>query len=160
MQQTTRWRSSKKLSLCASQHQPDTNCCSSSALDYTWHMTAGWQEKLPCLVCRHPSIVSPSANITCFSDMLTCPLADEPNPILASESRGMRWYLDNTPERLRAKPESKPLRLTVQTADFGPRTALKVVDQLREPILAGKLKSGDEIRSALKASIVSILSSR
>ncbi len=47
-----------------------------------------------------------------------------------------------------------------QAADFGPRTALKVVDALREKILAGKLKSGDAIRGELKASIVQLLESR
>lgn len=44
-----------------------------------------------------------------------------------------------------------------QTADFGPRTALKVVDQLREEIKGGRLKSGLEIRTQLKASIVGLL---
>ncbi len=47
-----------------------------------------------------------------------------------------------------------------QAADFGPRTALKVVDALREKVLDGQLKSGDAIRAELKASIVQLLESR
>lgn len=31
-------------------------------------------------------------------------------------------------------------------SDFGPKTALKIVDSLRKDILAGKLKSGAEIK--------------
>ena len=45
-------------------------------------------------------------------------------------------------------------------ADFGPRTALKIVDQLRKQIKGGRLKSGDEIRTELKRSIVALLRER
>ena len=38
----------------------------------------------------------------------------------------------------------------VQSADFGPKTALKIVDRVRDAIKAGKVKSGDDIRTALK----------
>jgi fused signal recognition particle receptor len=31
-------------------------------------------------------------------------------------------------------------------SDFGPRITIKIVDRLREDILAGKLKSGSEIK--------------
>lgn len=47
-----------------------------------------------------------------------------------------------------------------QTADFGPRTALKVVDQLRAQMKGSRLKSGDEIRAELKRSIVALLLQR
>ncbi len=50
--------------------------------------------------------------------------------------------------------------MSLQTADFGPRTALKIVDQLRKEIKGGRLKSGDEIRTELKASIVALLRQR
>lgn len=42
-------------------------------------------------------------------------------------------------------------------ADFGPRTAGKIVDALRKDVLAGKLKSGPDIKEALKRSIVALL---
>lgn len=44
---------------------------------------------------------------------------------------------------------STPL-LPLQAADFGPRTALKVVDGVRDEIMGGKLKTGDAIRAELK----------
>lgn len=33
-------------------------------------------------------------------------------------------------------------------SDFGPRISMKIVDSLRDDILAGKLKSGNEIKVA------------
>ncbi|KAL2623294.1 hypothetical protein R1flu_003499 [Riccia fluitans] len=45
-------------------------------------------------------------------------------------------------------------------ADFGPRTALKIVDELRNDILAGKLKTGPEIKNALKANILDLLTKK
>ena len=48
----------------------------------------------------------------------------------------------------------------LQMADFGPRTALKIVDQLRKEIKGGRLKSGNEIRTELKRSIVALLRQR
>jgi fused signal recognition particle receptor len=42
-------------------------------------------------------------------------------------------------------------------ADFGPKTSLKIVDGIREQIKEGKLKSGEDIRVALKAGIVELL---
>lgn len=38
----------------------------------------------------------------------------------------------------------------LQAADFGPRTALKVVDGVRDKIMGGQLKTGDAIRAELK----------
>lgn len=44
-------------------------------------------------------------------------------------------------------------------ADFGPRTALRIVDGIRADVTAGKLTTGADIRAALKASIVDLLKS-
>jgi hypothetical protein len=41
-----------------------------------------------------------------------------------------------------------------QAADFGPRTALKVVDGVRDQIMGGKLKTGDAIRAELKVPLL------
>ena len=45
----------------------------------------------------------------------------------------------------------------LQAADFGPRTSLKVVDQIRHKLKGGKLKNGEQIRSELKQSILELL---
>ncbi|XP_064945518.1 cell division protein FtsY homolog, chloroplastic-like isoform X1 [Musa acuminata AAA Group] len=45
-------------------------------------------------------------------------------------------------------------------SDFGPRISFKIVDCLREDILAGKLKSGSEIKEALKRSVLQLLTSK
>ncbi|CAL9125670.1 unnamed protein product [Musa textilis] len=45
-------------------------------------------------------------------------------------------------------------------SDFGPRISFKIVDGLREDILAGKLKSGSEIKEALKRSVLQLLTSK
>ncbi|BBN13731.1 fused signal recognition particle receptor [Marchantia polymorpha subsp. ruderalis] len=45
-------------------------------------------------------------------------------------------------------------------ADFGPRTASKIVDELRTDILKGKLKTGPEIKAALKANILNLLTQK
>eukprot|EP00249_Psilotum_nudum_P001202 c13570_g1_i1 orf=223-1383(-) len=42
-------------------------------------------------------------------------------------------------------------------SDFGPKTAMKIVENLRHEILGGKLKSGSEIKAALKKKIVQLL---
>ncbi|XP_012083459.1 cell division protein FtsY homolog, chloroplastic isoform X3 [Jatropha curcas] len=42
-------------------------------------------------------------------------------------------------------------------SDFGPRITIKIVESLREDILAGKLKSGSEIKDALKKSVLELL---
>lgn len=34
-------------------------------------------------------------------------------------------------------------------ADFGPRTSLKIIDAIRKDILAGEIKSGEEIKVCL-----------
>ncbi|GJP39271.1 hypothetical protein CLOM_g23660 [Closterium sp. NIES-68] len=45
-------------------------------------------------------------------------------------------------------------------ADFGPRTALRIVDGIREEIKAGQLKTGKEIKQALKRAIVKLLTDK
>lgn len=45
-------------------------------------------------------------------------------------------------------------------SDFGPRITMKIVDTLREDIMAGKLKSGSEIKAALKKSVLDLLTTK
>ncbi|XP_010278598.1 PREDICTED: cell division protein FtsY homolog, chloroplastic [Nelumbo nucifera] len=45
-------------------------------------------------------------------------------------------------------------------SDFGPKITIKIVEILREDILAGKLKSGSEIKDALKKSVLDLLTSK
>ncbi|KAJ4727001.1 Signal recognition particle 54 kDa protein, chloroplastic [Melia azedarach] len=45
-------------------------------------------------------------------------------------------------------------------SDFGPRITIKIVESLREDILAGKLKSGIEIKDALKKSVLDLLTNK
>ncbi|XP_010055217.2 cell division protein FtsY homolog, chloroplastic [Eucalyptus grandis] len=45
-------------------------------------------------------------------------------------------------------------------ADFGPRITVRIVDRLREDILAGKLKSGAEIKDTLKKSVLELLTTK
>ncbi|XP_056160623.1 cell division protein FtsY homolog, chloroplastic isoform X2 [Syzygium oleosum] len=45
-------------------------------------------------------------------------------------------------------------------ADFGPKITIRIVDRLREDILAGKLKSGAEIKDALKKSVLELLTKK
>ncbi|KAI9113594.1 hypothetical protein K1719_015521 [Acacia pycnantha] len=42
-------------------------------------------------------------------------------------------------------------------SDFGPKSTFKIVDNLREDILSGKLKSGNEIKEALKKNVLDLL---
>lgn len=46
------------------------------------------------------------------------------------------------------------------TADFGPKTALKIVDKVRDAIKGGKVTTSDDLRAQLKASIVDLLNGR
>ncbi|XVE77079.1 hypothetical protein DITRI_Ditri13aG0033100 [Diplodiscus trichospermus] len=45
-------------------------------------------------------------------------------------------------------------------SDFGPRITIKIVESLREDILGGKLKSGSEIKDALKKSVLDLLTNK
>lgn len=38
----------------------------------------------------------------------------------------------------------------LQSADFGPKTALKIVDKVRDAIKSGKVKTSDEVKTQLK----------
>jgi hypothetical protein len=59
-----------------------------------------------------------------------------------------------------ARPPFPASPLGPQMSDFGPRTAFKIVDGIREKVLAGQLKTGEQIRSEVKASITSLLEQR
>jgi fused signal recognition particle receptor len=43
-------------------------------------------------------------------------------------------------------------------ADFGPTTAFKIVDQIRDKVQDGELKTGEDIRNSMKQLIIDILS--
>ncbi|KAG5009242.1 Cell division protein FtsY, chloroplastic [Glycine soja] len=45
-------------------------------------------------------------------------------------------------------------------SDFGPRITIKIVENLREDIFSGKLKSGNEIKEALKRNVLELLTSK
>nr|GEV80290.1 cell division protein FtsY homolog, chloroplastic [Tanacetum cinerariifolium] len=45
-------------------------------------------------------------------------------------------------------------------SDFGPKITIKIVESLRDDIYAGKLKSGTEIKDALKKSVLDILTKK
>uniref|UniRef100_A0A7N0SZS2 SRP54-type proteins GTP-binding domain-containing protein n=1 Tax=Kalanchoe fedtschenkoi TaxID=63787 RepID=A0A7N0SZS2_KALFE len=45
-------------------------------------------------------------------------------------------------------------------SDFGPKITFKIVDSLKEDILSGKLKSGSEIKDALKKFVLDLLTSK
>ncbi|KAF6167578.1 hypothetical protein GIB67_031161 [Kingdonia uniflora] len=45
-------------------------------------------------------------------------------------------------------------------SDFGPNITIKIVEALRKDILGGKLKSGTEIKDALKAFVLNLLTSK
>ncbi|KAG5565711.1 hypothetical protein RHGRI_001581 [Rhododendron griersonianum] len=50
--------------------------------------------------------------------------------------------------------------LALLVADFGPKITIKIVECLREDIYAGKLKSGSEIKDALKRSVLELLTTK
>ncbi|KAM0945405.1 putative signal recognition particle, SRP54 subunit, GTPase domain, AAA+ ATPase [Dioscorea sansibarensis] len=45
-------------------------------------------------------------------------------------------------------------------SDFGPKISMKIVDSLRDDILAGNLKSGSEIKDALKRTVLELLKTK
>ncbi|XP_010544711.1 PREDICTED: cell division protein FtsY homolog, chloroplastic isoform X2 [Tarenaya hassleriana] len=45
-------------------------------------------------------------------------------------------------------------------SDFGPKITIRIVEKLRDDIMSGKLKSGSEIKDALKNSVLEILSKK
>eukprot|EP00887_Chlorella_sp_A99_P003323 scaffold26.g3323.t1 len=64
------------------------------------------------------------------------------------------WRLED------ADSELEELEDALIMSDFGPRTSFRIVDQIREQVRDGQLKTGEDIRSALKASILGLLQQR
>ncbi|EFJ51325.1 hypothetical protein VOLCADRAFT_79814 [Volvox carteri f. nagariensis] len=64
------------------------------------------------------------------------------------------WSLEDYEESL------EELEEVLISADFGPRTALKIVDRIRDGVKSGTVKSADDTRAALKSAIVELLTSR
>lgn len=64
------------------------------------------------------------------------------------------WSLEDADDTLEELEEA------LITADFGPKTALKVVDVIRSKLKSGKMKTGEQIRSELKDSILQLLRKR
>ncbi|CAL0318342.1 unnamed protein product [Lupinus luteus] len=64
------------------------------------------------------------------------------------------WNLSDTDRVLDQLEEA------LLVSDFGPRITIKIVDNLREDILSGKLKSGKEIKGALKRNVLELLTSK
>ncbi|TMW85868.1 hypothetical protein EJD97_022365 [Solanum chilense] len=64
------------------------------------------------------------------------------------------WNLSDTDRVL------DELEEVLLVADFGPKITIKIVESLREDIYAGKIKSGSEIKSVLKKSILDLLTSK
>jgi len=61
------------------------------------------------------------------------------------------WSLDDYEDTLEELEEA------LIAADFGPKTALKVVDRIRDGIKAGRVKTADDTRAALKDAILELL---
>uniref|UniRef100_A0A061RVJ5 Fused signal recognition particle receptor n=1 Tax=Tetraselmis sp. GSL018 TaxID=582737 RepID=A0A061RVJ5_9CHLO len=64
------------------------------------------------------------------------------------------WNLEEYEENL------EELEDALISADFGPKTALKVVEIVRERVMDGEIKSGGDMRAALKQSIREIFDAR
>ncbi|XP_016475623.1 cell division protein FtsY homolog, chloroplastic [Nicotiana tabacum] len=64
------------------------------------------------------------------------------------------WNLSDTDRVL------DELEEVLLVSDFGPKITIKIVESLREDIYGGKIKSGSEIKSALKKSILDLLTSK
>ncbi|KAL6965118.1 hypothetical protein U1Q18_036173, partial [Sarracenia purpurea var. burkii] len=64
------------------------------------------------------------------------------------------WNLSDTDRVLDELEEA------LLVADFGPKITIKIVESLREDIYAGKLKSGSEIKDALKRSVLDLLTTK
>ncbi|KAL8119132.1 cell division protein FtsY homolog, chloroplastic [Apium graveolens] len=64
------------------------------------------------------------------------------------------WNLSDTDRVLDELEEA------LLVSDFGPKITIKIVESLRDDIYAGKLKSGSEIKDALKKSVLDLLTSK
>eukprot|EP00798_Chlamydomonas_sp_ICE-L_P015653 gene15653-21760_t len=61
------------------------------------------------------------------------------------------WSLEDFEDMLEELEEA------LITADFGPRTALKLSDKIRAAIKSGKVKNGEDIRAVLKPAVILIV---
>ena len=61
------------------------------------------------------------------------------------------WRLDDLEDTL------DELEDTLLSVDFGPTTSMNILDEIRERIEAGEIKTGAEVKAALKKAIVDIL---
>ncbi|KAL4393449.1 hypothetical protein AHAS_Ahas02G0053100 [Arachis hypogaea] len=64
------------------------------------------------------------------------------------------WNLSDTDRVLDELEEA------LLVSDFGPKITIKIVEILREDILSGKLKSGTEIKEALKQNVLDLLTTK
>lgn len=64
------------------------------------------------------------------------------------------WNLSDTDRVLDELEEA------LLVSDFGPKITIKIVESLRDDIYAGKLKSGSEIKDALKKSVLDLLTGK
>lgn len=64
------------------------------------------------------------------------------------------WVLED------ADQELEELEDALIMSDFGPKTSFKIVDAIREQVMAGTLKTGPEIRESLKKSIRELITQR
>ncbi|GAA0151613.1 G-protein [Lithospermum erythrorhizon] len=64
------------------------------------------------------------------------------------------WNLSDTDRVL------DELEEVLLVSDFGPRITIKIVESLRDDIYGGKLKSGGEIKAALKKSVLDLLTNK
>ncbi|KAL4434779.1 hypothetical protein ABPG77_005306 [Micractinium sp. CCAP 211/92] len=64
------------------------------------------------------------------------------------------WNLEDADETL------EELEDALIMSDFGPKTAFKIVDGIRDKVKRGQIKTGEQMRSELKGSIVDLLTSR
>mmetsp|Transcript_13717 Transcript_13717/g.18838 ORF Transcript_13717/g.18838 Transcript_13717/m.18838 type:complete len:365 (+) Transcript_13717:193-1287(+) len=64
------------------------------------------------------------------------------------------WKLDESDDLL------EELEDALISADFGPTSSLKIVDAIREKVLAGKLKNSADVRGALKVALKELISQR
>ncbi|KAK1285983.1 hypothetical protein QJS10_CPB20g01658 [Acorus calamus] len=64
------------------------------------------------------------------------------------------WNLSDTDRVLDELEEA------LLVSDFGPKISIKIVESLRSDILAGRLKTGSEIKDALKKSVLQLLTNK
>ncbi|GFY90293.1 signal recognition particle receptor protein, chloroplast [Actinidia rufa] len=108
----------------------------------------------------------PSKHATVNTASLTLPPI-RPAPIPTSRvnpprfrcSAGQTGFFTRLGRLIKEKAKSD-VDKALLVADFGPRITVKIVDSLREDIYAGRLKSGSEIKDALKKSVLDLLTTK